>query len=270
MKGSPAIWSEKRVHRAQEMQRSRSSSTWVDSAIGLGNVRFGTSKRDSPRPLDIAWFCSGHSPPLSQTGQSSGWLMSSSSMTPCWASSATSDVSWVRTTMPSVTVVVQEASGLQLALDLDQALPAGAGRVEERVVAEARDRDAELLGGADHERALGHGHAMPSMVTRDEVVPLLGGRAARGRRRGDGHQACAPVEDRRGDRVEERRSRRVHALQELVLEVLDARTVIGHVAPSPSAQKERPMMLSHDCRERSRSACEPLPCSKRRRSSTSQ
>ncbi len=38
--------------------------------------------------------------------------MSSSSMTPCCASAATSEVSWVRTTMPSVTVVVQDASGL--------------------------------------------------------------------------------------------------------------------------------------------------------------
>src|SRR5829696_6005651 len=53
-----------------------------------------------------------HSPPLSQTGQSSGWLMSSSSMTPRCALSATGEVSWVLTTMPSETVVVQEATGL--------------------------------------------------------------------------------------------------------------------------------------------------------------
>ena len=61
----------------------------------------------------MAWFCSGHSPPLSQTGQSSGWLMSSSSITPCWALSADSDVFCVRTTMSGVQVMVQEAIGLR-------------------------------------------------------------------------------------------------------------------------------------------------------------
>jgi hypothetical protein len=60
-----------------------------------------SSKRVSTRPLDIAWFCSGLPPPLSQTGQSSGWLISSSSITPCWALSAAAEVYWVRTTMPS-------------------------------------------------------------------------------------------------------------------------------------------------------------------------
>ena len=38
--------------------------------------------------------------------------MSSSSITPCCAFSATGEVSWVLTTMPSVTVVVHDASGL--------------------------------------------------------------------------------------------------------------------------------------------------------------
>jgi hypothetical protein len=37
--------------------------------------------------------------------------MSSSSITPCCALSATGEVSWVLTTMPSVTVVVHDASG---------------------------------------------------------------------------------------------------------------------------------------------------------------
>ena len=46
---------------------------------------------------------------------------------------------------------------LELALDLDQALPAGADRVEQRVVAEPRYLDAEQLGGPDHQRALGDG-----------------------------------------------------------------------------------------------------------------
>jgi hypothetical protein len=81
--------------------------------IGLGNVRLTSSKRESARPLDIAWFCSGHSPPLSHTGQSSGWLISSSSITPCCALSAAGDVIWVRTTMPSVATVVHDAIGLR-------------------------------------------------------------------------------------------------------------------------------------------------------------
>ena len=102
MNGSPAICAENRVQRAQSTQRSRSSSTCAGDVDRLGegplDVR-GTAI--SPRPLLIAWFCSGHSPPLSQTGQSSGWLISSSSITPCCALSATGEVSWVLTTMPS-------------------------------------------------------------------------------------------------------------------------------------------------------------------------
>ena len=82
MNVSPAISSENLVHLVQEMQRSRSSSTSVEMATGLAKVRFSSVNRLSPRPLDIAWFCSGHSPPLSHIGQSSGWLMSSSSITP--------------------------------------------------------------------------------------------------------------------------------------------------------------------------------------------
>ena len=46
---------------------------------------------------------------------------------------------------------------LALALHLDQALPAGAGRGQQRVVAEPRDLDAHLLGDPDQQRALGRG-----------------------------------------------------------------------------------------------------------------
>ena len=109
--GSPATWSANLVQRAHWTQRSRSSSTWVDSAIGLGNFRLAPVNLVSPAPLDIAWFCSGHSPPLSHIGQSSGWLTSSISMMPRWAFSATGEVSWVLITMPSEQVVVQEAGG---------------------------------------------------------------------------------------------------------------------------------------------------------------
>ncbi len=113
MKSSPAISSDVRTQRVQEMHRSRSSSTSVEIATGLSNSRLGSRNRDSPWPLDMAWFCSGHSPPLSHIGQSSGWLTSSSSITPRCALSATGEVYCVLTTMPSVQTVVQDARGLR-------------------------------------------------------------------------------------------------------------------------------------------------------------
>jgi hypothetical protein len=113
MNGSPAICSENRVHRAHSTQRSRSSNTCDEMLIGFGKVRLTPWKRDSGWPPDIAWFCSGHSPPLSHTGQSSGWLISSSSSTPFCALSASGEVCWVRTTMSSATVMVHDAIGLR-------------------------------------------------------------------------------------------------------------------------------------------------------------
>lgn len=91
--GSPAIWLLNRVQRAQSTHRSRSSRIWVEIGTGFSKVRFFPSKRESDWPCDIAWFCRGHSPPLSQTGQSSGWLMRSSSITPRCAFSATGELS---------------------------------------------------------------------------------------------------------------------------------------------------------------------------------
>ncbi|CAM5610745.1 hypothetical protein SCALM49S_08424 [Streptomyces californicus] len=111
--GSPATWLENRVQRAQSTHRSRSSRTWVEIGTGFSKVRFFPSNRESAPPCDIAWFWSGHSPPLSQTGQSSGWLISSSSITPFCAFSATGEVICDLTTMPSVQVMVQEAIGLR-------------------------------------------------------------------------------------------------------------------------------------------------------------
>ena len=137
MNGSPAIWSENRVQRAHSTQRSRSSSTCAEMLIGLGKVRLTSLEAGlAPGRWLIAWFCRGHSPPLSQTGQSSGWLMSSNSITPCCALSATGEVSCVLTAMPSATVMVQEACGLGIGRsvpsarrrDLDEALAAGADR----------------------------------------------------------------------------------------------------------------------------------------------
>ena len=88
------------------------------------------------------------------------------------------------------------AGGLRLghALDLDEAGAAGRDRLEEGMVAEARDLDAELLGGADHEGALGHPHLDAVDDDGDEVDRHLdvgtgsGTRIAR-----DRHRATAPA-----------------------------------------------------------------------------
>ena len=74
-----------------------------ESASGFWKWRLGSMKRERPPPQPIEMSCSGHSPPLSQTGQSSGWLMSRNSTTACWASRTRSV--WVWTTMPSLTGV---------------------------------------------------------------------------------------------------------------------------------------------------------------------
>ncbi len=86
------------------MQRSRSSSTTSLIGTGFAKWRFSSTKRDSPGPNASVWSCSGHSPPRSHTGQSSGWLMRRNSRTPSWIFSTV--VLVVSTTMPSVTVVV--------------------------------------------------------------------------------------------------------------------------------------------------------------------
>ena len=104
MSVSPAISSAKRMQRAHWMQRSRSSRTSSLSGIGFGKCRFSSTKRDSPGPNASVWSCSGHSPPRSHTGQSSGWLMSRNSSTPSWICFTASFCEC--TTMPSVTGVV--------------------------------------------------------------------------------------------------------------------------------------------------------------------
>ena len=60
--------------------------------------------------------------------------------------------------MPSITGVAQAGAGLRRLLDFDQA-HAAVGRDRQLVVvAEARDRDAGLVGGMDDHRALRRGH----------------------------------------------------------------------------------------------------------------
>src|SRR6266581_2156984 len=62
---------------------------------------------------------------------------------------------------------------LALALDLDEALPAGPGRREQRVVAEARDGDTEPLGDPDHQFALG-GPDLDAVDGQGNLVTPLG------------------------------------------------------------------------------------------------
>ena len=88
------------------MQRSRSIATSGESSSGFLKWRFGSMKRErpAPQPKEMSW--SGHSPPLSQTGQSSGWFTSRNSTTAFCACFTRSEV--VITTMPSRTGVEHE------------------------------------------------------------------------------------------------------------------------------------------------------------------
>ena len=91
------------------MQRSRSSAIAGEIGIGFSSVRFGKVMRVLPGPQRKVRSCSGHSPPLSQTGQSSGWLTRMNSSVASWPSAALSEVCAVWTTMPSVAVSVHAA-----------------------------------------------------------------------------------------------------------------------------------------------------------------
>ena len=101
---SPSTSRMKRTHRVQRMQRFRfsisvgpkSTSAFTPSP---SKVRRGNSIRlwSGPNVYEKSW--SGHSPPLSHTGQSSGWLTSRNSNTPALA--ATTSSVRVCTTMPS-------------------------------------------------------------------------------------------------------------------------------------------------------------------------
>ena len=80
-------------------------ATSGDRASGFSKWRLGSMKRLRPRPQPKVMSCSGHSPPLSHTGQSSGWLTSRNSTTAFWALRTRSV--WVWTTIPSLTGVEQ-------------------------------------------------------------------------------------------------------------------------------------------------------------------
>src|ERR1700684_3889623 len=122
------------------MQRSRSIATSGDNASGFSKCRLGSIIRLRPSPQPNVMSCSGHSPPLSQTGQSSGWLTSRNSTTAFWACLTRAD--WV-----------SELGLVGEVWDLDVALLGGVDqhRVLDRLDLSAVDRQLDrLLFGAGH------------------------------------------------------------------------------------------------------------------------
>src|SRR5437764_13880677 len=72
----PLISRVNRTRRVHMMQRSVNSVIVLESCGLFGGVFFTSTIRDSDRPYLYEKSCSLHSPALSHTGQSSGWLMS--------------------------------------------------------------------------------------------------------------------------------------------------------------------------------------------------
>ena len=159
--------------------------------------------------------------------------------------------------MPSATGSVQEACGFGNAAavagvrDVDQALAAGADRREQRVVAEPRDLDADLLGGADHQGVLGDADLDAVDGQRDEIGLVVFSGACVMRELLRGRRGW-----RRPGRTGSRRCVRWarYSSRKYLIEL-----GIGLTAPSASAQNERPRMLSHWSSSRSRSASLPCP-----------
>ena len=178
--------------------------------------RLGSMKRErpAPQPYEMSW--SGHSPPLSQTGQSSGWLTSRNSTIAFCACLTRSE----RGDHDHAVAHGRGAGGLELrdALDLDQAHAAGADRLAElRLVTEVGDLDVAVLGRVDEHRALGRAHLLAVDLEGDPVGL------------GPGHARRPPPRAppaRRAERLELARSRAprlLHVLLELLAEVLEHR-----------------------------------------------
>jgi hypothetical protein len=72
-------------------------------------ARFPSVKRLLSEPKIIDWSCNSHSPPWSQIGQSSGWLISKNSITPSLAFFTKSVV--VLMFMFGITGMAHEATG---------------------------------------------------------------------------------------------------------------------------------------------------------------
>ncbi len=145
------------MQRVQFTHRSRSSRTCEEIAIGLGEGPFDTLEAGIAAAVGHRLVLQRAFPPALVAHRAVQRMVDEQQFhhPPCWALSATGDVNWVRTIMPSVTVVVHEASGLRWPSTSTRHwrhAPAGSRR---GVVAEPRDADAELFGCADHESARG-------------------------------------------------------------------------------------------------------------------
>ena len=95
----------KRVQRQQRMQRSASKMMCSPRIFRFGRLTLGSRSRLPPPRRLYVTSCNGHSPPLSQIGQSSGWFRSQNSTVP-WRALRACAVS-VNTSIPSRTGVEQ-------------------------------------------------------------------------------------------------------------------------------------------------------------------
>ena len=105
----PAISAVKRTQRVQWMQRVMSVEISGPRFLSF-TTRLRSSKREDALPNPSARSCSSHSPPWSQIGQSSGWLISRNSIVAFCAAIARAER--VKIFMPSVTGVAQAGIGL--------------------------------------------------------------------------------------------------------------------------------------------------------------
>ena len=186
--------------------------------------------------------------------------MSSSSITPCWALSATSEVSWVWMTMPGITVTAQAGCGLGIPRPLpasgtstrhwrQAATGSSSGWSQNRGIWMPSSSAARMISVP-----LGTLISKPSIVTETRssrfstsvlsvtvtISPAQTVEAA-------SSNGQAPV-----SKCWMYSSRKYWMLE-----------VTGLVAPSPSAQNDRPRMLSDRSRSVSRSSSLPCPCSSR-------
>ena len=114
---TPATSVMNRTQRVQWMQRVM----WVlmrGPRYFSSTARLFSSKRVTPLPKAMAWSCRSHSPPWSQIGQSSGWLISRNSITPSRAFFTMAERVSIIFGLPSLlggrslTPMAQEAIGL--------------------------------------------------------------------------------------------------------------------------------------------------------------
>ncbi len=109
----------------------------------------------------MVWSCSGHSPPLSHTGQSSGWFTSRNSRIPSWAFFTFG--LFVTASMPGATSMKQAGCKLEPLgpFQVDEAHPAHTHRLHAGVVTKTGDVRPSPLGGGDEHLALLGSHLTP-------------------------------------------------------------------------------------------------------------